>query len=189
MDARQPDLLKPTLISGLVFGLASAIPVLNFLNVCCCALIWGCGLLAAYLYAGACRTAGVPFRPGMGATVGLLAGAFFAVSATVFNTIFSMMFGPAIADMATRMMERLPNVPPFVLEMMDRARENAGKFSVLGFILDLLLHGVLGAVFSTLGGLLGGALFKHEPPPPPPPMPPPPPEPVAGWGGMPPVGP
>ena len=29
MDARQPDLLKPTLISGLVFGLASVIPLLN----------------------------------------------------------------------------------------------------------------------------------------------------------------
>jgi len=162
----------------------------NLLNLCCCALIWGCGLFAAYLYANACRAAGVPFRPGNGAVVGLLAGAFFAVTATVFDTVFSMMFGPAIVEMASRMVERLPNVPPFVMDILDDARKHAGEFSLLRFILRLLLHSMFAAVFSTLGGLLGGALFKHEPPPPPPPLvPPPPPEPTAGWGGMPPSGP
>ena len=191
MDARQPDLLKPTLISGLAFGLASAIPFLNLLNVfCCCGLVWGCGLLAAYLYGQSCRAAGVAFRPGTGATVGLLAGAFFAVSTAVFNTLFSMMFGPAIVEMMSRLVGNIPTVPPWVLDILDRAREDAGKFSLLSFIFSLIIWSVAGAVFSTLGGLLGGALFKHEPPPPPPPLvPPPPPEPAAGWGGIPPSGP
>jgi hypothetical protein len=181
MDARQPDLLKPTLISGLVFGLASAIPFLNLVNICCCALVWGCGLLAAYLYSTACKAAGVAFRPGTGALVGLMAGAFYAVSATVFSTVFSLLFGPAIAEMAARMVERLPEVPPFAMEALEKAQQEAGKFSVVSFILGLFFWILCGAVFSTLGGLLGGALFKHEPPPPPPP--------AADWGGMPPAGP
>jgi uncharacterized protein involved in cysteine biosynthesis len=189
MDARQPDLLKPALISGLVFGLASAIPILNLLNICCCALVWGCGLLAAYMYASASRAAGVAFRPGTGAMVGLLAGAFYAASATVFGTVFSLMFGPAIAEMANRLVSSMPEVPSWVMDMMEKAQEEAGKFSVVSFVLGLLLQAVLGAVFSTLGGLLGGALFKHEPPPPPPPVMPPPPDSTAGWGAMPPAGP
>ena len=187
MDARQPDLLKPALISGLVFGLASAIPFVNFLNVCCCALVWGCGLLAAYLYATACRAAGVAFRPGTGAMVGLLAGAFYALSATVFGTVFSLLFGPAIVEMATRIVERMPEVPPFAMEALERAQQEAGKFSIVSFILGLFFWIVCGAIFSTLGGLLGGALFKHEPPPPPPPPVIPPPAPPEGWGGMPPA--
>ena len=115
-------------------------------------------------------------------------GAFYGLFTAVFSTVVSLVFGPAIAQMASRMVERMPQVPPFVTEMMERAQQEAGTFSILGFLLELLLWGFCGAVFSTLGGLLGGALFKHEPPPPVPPAMPPP-VPPADWGGMPPAGP
>jgi hypothetical protein len=193
MESRQPDLLKPTLIAGLVFGLAASIPGLNLLNVCCCSLVWGCGFFAAYLYAGASRVAGVAFRPGNGALVGLVAGAFYALAATIFGTIASLLFGPAIVEFAARMVERLPEVPPFVHEMMDQARESAGKLQPVQMIFGFLFSVLVGAVFSTLGGLIGGAVFKHEPPPPPPPplvppMPPMVPPPTSqGWGGEPPA--
>lgn len=188
MDSRQPDLLKPTLIAGLVFGVAAAIPLVQFLNVCCCALVWGCGFFAAYLYAQSSRAAGVAFRPGNGALVGLVAGAFYAITVTIVSALVSLVFGPAIVGAVSRFVENLPEVPPFVLEMLDQARENAGKLLPLQMILGFLLWVLVGAVFSTLGGLLGGAVFKHEPPPPPVVPPPPvPPLETPGWGGEPPV--
>ena len=50
MDGRQPDLLKPTLISGLAFGVAAGLPLISLLNCLCCALAWGAGLGGAFLY-------------------------------------------------------------------------------------------------------------------------------------------
>ena len=186
MDSRQPDLLKPTLISGLVFGIAAGIPFVNFLNCLCCALIWGCGLFAAYLYAGSSRAAGVAFRPGNGAMVGLLAGAFYAVAVTVIDTLVSVMFGPAIMQAMQNAVSRMPGVPPEALDAIERFSADAGTVSVIGLVLRFLLNAFMGAVFSTLGGLLGGALFKHEPPPPPPVTPPAPPS-APAWGGPDPV--
>ena len=43
-----PSMLKPALISGVAFGVAGAIPVVNWINCACCALIIGCGFFAAF---------------------------------------------------------------------------------------------------------------------------------------------
>ena len=45
-----PSMLKPALISGVAFGVAGSIPVINWINCACCALIIGCGFFAAFLY-------------------------------------------------------------------------------------------------------------------------------------------
>ena len=75
-----PSMLKPALISGVAFGVAGAIPVINWINCACCALIVGCGFCAAFLYSKECRTAGFAFRPGNGATVGLVSGLIYGQS-------------------------------------------------------------------------------------------------------------
>ncbi len=53
-----PSMLKPALISGVAFGVAGSIPVVNWINCACCALIIGCGFFAAFLYSKDSRTAG-----------------------------------------------------------------------------------------------------------------------------------
>jgi len=50
MNNQAPSMLKPALISGVAFGVAGAIPVINWINCACCALIIGCGFLSAFLY-------------------------------------------------------------------------------------------------------------------------------------------
>ena len=39
MNGQAPTMLKPALIAGAAFGVAGAIPVLNWINCACCALI------------------------------------------------------------------------------------------------------------------------------------------------------
>jgi hypothetical protein len=65
--------LKPALLGGLVVGLLSSIP---FLNYCCC--IWGIGggLLAVFLYI---KDSPTPVRPGDGAVLGAMAGVIGAL--------------------------------------------------------------------------------------------------------------
>lgn len=180
MDDRSPDMLRPTLIAGALFGTLAAIPVVQFLNCACCALVIGCGLLASYLYAGACRRQGIAFRPGNGALVGLIAGAFYALAATLVGTVVQLAFGDAFPRWLLERLQDVPSIPPEAMDQLERALEESGTFRVVGLVMSFFLNVLVGAIFSTLGGLIGGALFKVEPSPPRPPVPPMPPPGVPG---------
>jgi hypothetical protein len=175
MNDRSPDLLKPTLIAGVLFGTLASLPFVRLLNCLCCALLLGCGVFAAYIYSEACRRQGTPFRAGNGALVGLIAGAFYAVTTTLVSALVSMAGLDMDARALFEFIKNLPNVPAEQRDLIDEALEDSGTFSVGKTILGFFISVLLGAVFSTLGGLIGGAVFKVEPVPPAPPAPPPPP--------------
>ena len=167
MDDRSPNMLRPTLIAGALFGALSAVPFLSLVNCACCALVWGCGLFAAWLYSDACRGQGVAFRPATGAVVGLIAGAFYALAQTVTDAVFKIAVGDPAARWLIGVVEALPNVPDDRRDMMlDALRQAAeAKVTVPALLMGFFLAVLLAAVFSTLGGLIGGALFKVQPGP------------------------
>jgi hypothetical protein len=139
---------KPALLGGLIVGLLSAIPVLNY---CCC--IWGIGGggLAGLLYI---RESPTRVTPGDGAIIGALAG--------VVGAIIYLIIGVPIAYF-------------FSAAAMEEAFARSGlHLPVTGFLL-FLLSGLLGGlcllVLSVIGGLISVPVFekrKGEAPPPPP---------------------
>jgi hypothetical protein len=169
MNDRSPEMLKPTLVAGTLFGVLAAVPYLDVVNGCtCCSMVVAAGFFASYLYSRRCREAGVEFRPAGGAVVGLIAGAFFAVAVTAVGTFFHATLGnPGLRwmlDLLLRLVEQVPDVPADSLDKIEQARAELDEwgFSVLGLVLDFLKSVVLGAIFSTIGGLVGGAVFKVE---------------------------
>jgi Na+-driven multidrug efflux pump len=165
---RTADLLKPTLTAGVIFGAIGSIPFLNLINCACCALIIGCGVLASRLYANESRRQGTGFRPAQGATVGLVSGAFYALTATIVGTIFQMVIGDPGSKMLLEWLSQLPSMPEENRQMIEEALQQASERSpsVFGVLFQFLWWVLLGAIFATLGGLIGGALFKVEPRPP-----------------------
>jgi hypothetical protein len=172
MNERSPEMLKPTLLAGALFGALAAVPYLNIVNFCtCCSMVVVAGFVASYLYSKRCREAGAEFRPGTGALVGLITGAFFALATTVVGAIFTLAIGkPEIVwfmDAMSEFVQQMPDVPPEALDRLDEAREEAtsgaGALGVFDIVSGFLFWVVAGAVFSTLGGLIGGAAFKVEP--------------------------
>jgi hypothetical protein len=173
-----PSMLRPALISGVVFGIAGAIPVINWLNCACCALIVGCGFLAAYLYSKDCRAAGVPFAAGNGATVGLFSGLIYGVISGVLGGLINAVFGMSDwQEVIQQFQASGANVDPEVIEQVSSFMEGSG--SVVMLLIGLFLALVFGAIFGTIGGLIGGSVFKvqvqpvvgyDETPPPPPPV-------------------
>lgn len=177
MHNQPPSMLKAALISGVVFGIAGAIPVINWLNCACCALIVGCGFLAAFLYSKDCRTAGVAFRAGNGATVGLVAGLVYGVVSGILGGIINMAFG---GNEWRRVIDQLQasgaEIDPEVLQQITGFMESSGP--VLMLLIGLFFALLFGAIFGAIGGLIGGSVFKFEvrpvagydqaPPPPPP---------------------
>ncbi len=178
MDERSPEMLKPTLISGVLFGTVGAVPILNSINCACCALVVACGFFASYLYSRECRRQGAGFRPGTGATVGLVAGAFYALTTTLLTGLILAFFPPDWGQ-AFEQARQMPWSRPEVIESMQNLLRSTSPFVLL--VLLLFFWVLVGAVFSTVGGLIGGAAFKVVPQSPAPPAiegdlgPPPPP--------------
>ncbi len=169
---KSPSMLMPAVIGGVGGAVVSALPLVGALNCACCSLIIGSGFMAAFIYSRNCKEAGVGFQAGSGALLGLFAGLIFALSSTVITGVKGIIFtggGGVEAEMteAREMMEQF-GLPPEQMESIEEGmaayqefveRFGVWVFILLGFGLSLLL----GCVFATIGGLIGGAVFKVEP--------------------------
>jgi len=172
-----PSMLKPALISGVAFGVAGGIPFVGAINCLCCALVVACGMFAAFLYSKESRRAGLGFRPGNGATVGLVAGLVCGAITGVLSSVINRGRGMDDWQVALEQMQASgADIPPETLDQITTFLETSGPtVFTLGLIFVCL---VCGAIFGTVGGLIGGSVFKVEPqapvqeqaPPPPPPV-------------------
>src|SRR5215208_1923122 len=154
------DKLKPAIIGGVILGVLSAIPAVNY---CCC--IWAAvgGLIAANMYI---KSSPNPVTPADGA----VAGAIGVVLIFVIGIPLQLIFGAAMMSMMSGIVQ---NADPSQAAQMREAIAAGG----IGFgraIMSALMSGVVAVIFSALGGLLGVALFekrKGGPGVPPPPSP------------------
>jgi hypothetical protein len=158
-----PSMLRATLIGGATFGAIAALPFIGALNCACCALVVGAGFFASYLYSQECSKQGAAFSPGAGAMVGLVAGMFYALTNTIVGGILNALLGMNIEETLRQIEDLGVEIPPDAEAFFEfLINANPLLLLFLGFCLSLLVA----AVFSTLGGLIGGAAFKVEPPAP-----------------------
>ena len=179
-----PSMLKSALIGGVVLGAVGGIPFVGAINCACCALVMGGGFLAAFLYSRECRDAGAEFRPGNGALLGLVTAPFYAVTTAVVGTLAQLAVGMDIEEQIAKFEESGAEIPPAFENVLDFVAD-AGPLLLVGVSFGFWL--CLGLIFSTIGGLIGGAVFKTKTPEPPAasagaPPPPLPPAPPAGGG-------
>jgi hypothetical protein len=146
--------VKPALIGGVVLGLLSVIPFVNWANICCC--LWAIlgGALASYLYI---KDSSLPANAGDGAILGALAGVVGAAIAVVIGIPLSILTGSAMTGLFVRLME---SMDPSQAEAIRRQIE-AGQ-SVVGAIVNGLVLAVLLVIFSTIGGLIGIPIFEKR---------------------------
>jgi len=152
--------LQPALLGGVVLGVLSALPIISAGNICCCLWILSGGALAAYLLQSNQET---PINTGDGAAVGLLAGAIGAVVYFLLSIPISLVMGPFQARLAERVIQNAGEMPENLRPLIEAMRH--GGFSILGAILGFVFMLILSVTFSTLGGILGAALFKKKLPP------------------------
>ena len=159
--------LKPALIGGIVLGILSVIPFVNFVNVCCC--LWAIlgGMLASNLYI---KSSPTPVKAGDGAAVGAIAGAVGAVISVILGVPIDLAMGPTMRNLMVGLVE---NMDRQQAEMLRQSWE-ASSGSVAAVIIQALVGAALLFVFAIVGGLIGVAIFeKRKGPaaPPPPPFP------------------
>jgi len=152
--------LQPALWGGVFIGVLSALPLVSAGNCCCCLWVLVGGALASYLRQ---QNTPYPITPSEGAVLGVMAGLIGAVVGSVLAIPLQMMTGPMQQQMMERALNENPDVPPEVREWLAWAT-NTSSMWVIGLLFSLAIY----AVFGTLGGLIGAAIFKKTPPPAPP---------------------
>jgi len=159
------DKIKPALIGGVIVGILSAIPMVNY---CCC--IWAIvgGMVAAHLYIKASPN---PVSPADGAIVGAIAGAIGIVLIIVIGIPLQLILGTAMMSMMSGVMQ---NADPSQAAQFREAMAASGGVTIFNAIKGAVISSVISVIFSAVGGLLGVALFEKRkggpgmPPPPPP---------------------
>jgi hypothetical protein len=164
MQNNQPPILMPTLISGVGGGVIASIPIIGGVLLCaCCAPMIGAGFVAAYLYSKSCKEAGVEFRAGRGAVIGLVSGMFYAITSALGSIIVRMVMPQADMSDLMRQLEENPDMPPEALEMAETVMQFfQGDNLVVMFFVGLVFSAILASIFATIGGAIGGAVFKVE---------------------------
>jgi hypothetical protein len=145
-------------------GALSALPLISAGNACCCLWVVSGGVVAAYLFQ---QNTSTPITPSDGALVGLLAGLAGAVVRSVLDIPIHFIAGPMEQAMLQRVLD-MGTMPPEVRDVVERFGRGgamSGAFFVIGQIVGLMFWAFIGAIFSTLGGLLGALMFKKQMPP------------------------
>jgi len=146
---------QPALLGGLLLGVLSALPFIGAGNLCCCLWILAGGALAAYLLQERQPT---PISVTDGAAVGLMAGGVGAVVWLVVSVPVGIVMGPLQSRMMRRLMEG--DLPEGVRQMLESA--GGGGASVAGLIVSFFAMLLLCLTFSTVGGVIGAAVFKKK---------------------------
>ncbi|MGE5244455.1 MAG: hypothetical protein ACM3SQ_09540 [Betaproteobacteria bacterium] len=147
---------QPALFGGLVIGALSALPVVSAGNICCCLWVISGGVVAAYFLQ---QNESASITPGDGAMAGLLAGLFGAVVYLALSIPVTLIVGPFQAEIVRRLIAR-GGLPP---EFHATALRYVG--GALGLLFSFVTMLVVGAVFSTLGGLIGALVLRKQLPP------------------------
>ena len=164
------DWKQPALVGGVIGGMFSVIPFVNLANCCFCAWLLVGGAVAAKMLIN--RTPR-PVRSGEGALVGALAG---LIAAGVYSLIGLAL---AVFNIGQRIQEGLfirlaemsndPNLQERIRKMIEESANQPQAEKLVSALIFLVIVSVVYIGFSTLGGLLGVALFekrRNQPPPP-----------------------
>jgi hypothetical protein len=171
------DWKQPALIGGVIAGFLSAIPGIQLANCCLCAWLLVGGAIAAKMLI---NRAPRPVKSGEGAQVGVVAG-LIAAGVYLLVNIPLIMF--AVGERVQRaLLDKLaasssnPDIQELARKSMEALEASVNQTPAQRLVSSLpvlLMFAVLFVGFSTLGGLLGVALFEKRRDQPPPPQYPP----------------
>lgn len=149
---------QAVLVGGAFNGVLSALPLIELGNCACCLWVVGGGVITAYLLQ---QGQAERLEMGDGALGGFLAGVAGAAICALLTVPIRLAAG-SLADQAFPLDDL--DAPPEVIEMVEffqQASESVALMALLTFVFML----IAGAVFSTVGGMLGVLFFRKDPPP------------------------
>ncbi|MEO6696100.1 MAG: hypothetical protein ABIY50_12165 [Ignavibacteria bacterium] len=160
-----PNKILPIIIGTMVMTMISAIPILNLINVFCCAGIIAGGFAGVYSYWKQLQNSGVLLTSKDGGMIGILCGILSAIFVTGFGVLISLFsdINPML-DLMKGFDEMGIQMPDQMIQYMDKFSEefNQHGFSpsitIFSFIFNLILY----PAFGSIGALLGVSLLNKK---------------------------
>ena len=145
-------------------GVLSALPFVSAANLCCCLWVVGGGLVAAYVLQQNESTA---ITPADGALVGLLAGLLGAVIQVLVSIPITFVVAPMERALLQRVIDMAGTMPEDMRQMVEQYGRGGESiaFTIAARTVAFMFWLCVGAVFSTVGGLIGAAVFRKQTPP------------------------
>jgi hypothetical protein len=164
----KPSKLMPALYGGIIMGIISGVPFLNFVNCLCCAGVMFGGFMAVFFYKKDLPPDNPTFTNSDGMALGALAGVFGAVFGNIITGILLVtvgnITGQAMYDMVMGLygsLGILDKMPPDAIEQMESGMLDSGLSAT-----NIILSFVIDPLFGMLGGLIGYAFLKPKEKPP-----------------------
>jgi hypothetical protein len=169
----KPSKLQPALVGGLILGLGSSIPILDYGNFCCC--LWALLASAIAVRMLIKRSPELPVSSGEGAATGLLVGLVGSAISLVISVPLRMLMWSNTVEAIRNMADGYGDPQGRILmnQMVRIMEENP----VLLPFLSWFLLAIGSTTVAIVGGIIGVSLFEKRKgqvvaPPEPPPQPP-----------------
>jgi hypothetical protein len=163
------DWKQPALVGGLMAGILSSIPLVGAANCCFCAWLLVGGAVAAKMLINRTQR---PVRNGEGAQVGAMAGLIAAgIYSLIYLTLVVFGVGQGFEQELLNQIRDMSNDPRIqedIQKIIEAGANQTQAQRIVYALISAVIASVLFIGFSTLGGLLGVALFekrKGQPPP------------------------
>ena len=163
-------LTRSMLISGVLFGVLTALPPFNVINYCtCCSLFAAAGFLAGYLLR---KDSGEPVPLGRGAQAGLGAGFLGGLVNSLFSIPVALLIRsliPTNNELVQTLLDNLgrdnSGLARILKEISAEGADAVAIFSSAWFFITIgrsLVTVLFFSIFATLGGILAIALLEKR---------------------------
>jgi len=161
----QPNKFSPIIISTAAMTIISVFPLINLINIFCCAGIIIGGFAGAAFYAKQLERAGSVIQFKDGAAIGLFSGLLSAIIVAVFNVLITMLTSQNPIPELYKLFDSLNvTVPPDAESFMRRISDEYSRsgFSITLTIINLVSNLILYPLFGFVGGVIASSLFSRR---------------------------
>lgn len=164
-QARPVSQMAPVIIATFVMVFLSLFPVLNIINLFCCAGIMLGGAAGTFYYARQLEKNGMFIQNKDGIMIGLLAGIISAILYVIFSTLIIMISKQNPVEMVYKMTDEYGfKMPPESEQMLKTIFDeyNQHGFSYVMIGIELLSRIVSHCIFGPIGGLIVASIFNKR---------------------------
>ena len=160
-----PNRLMPVIFGALVMTLISTFPLINLINVLCCAGIMLGGFAGVFFYNKQIRDTSIELTTKDGGIIGLLSGIISAILVSGINLLMVLFSDVNPITEAYALLEKFgQQLPQEVNETMDKFSDEFNKygFSPTLSILSLIINLVIYPLFGAIGAMIGVSIIKKR---------------------------
>lgn len=164
-----PNKILPIVVGTMVMTVIAVIPLINLINVFCCAGILIGGFAGVFTYWKQLQDTGMILTAKDGGMIGILCGILSAIFVTGFGVLISLFSDVnPMMDVMTAFDEMGVQIPPEMVQYLEKFSEEFSEhgfsptITIFSFVFNLILY----PLFGSIGALFGVSILnkKNHPP-------------------------